>query len=107
MLTAPLDHDRDAGRRPKRFLRWIAILLSILVILFCTVVVLVRSQWFHRHVMAMVIADLQQATGGRTEIRNYHIHWYGLAMDLDDVLIHGTESDPNLALVHADRITVG
>jgi translocation and assembly module TamB len=78
----------------------------ILVIVLSAIAVL-RSRAFHRYVLAKMIEEASQATGSRVEIGDFQFHWSGPKVDLNHIVLHGTESASGPPLLQIDHLRVG
>lgn len=89
----------------KRLFGWIfgsfALLLVIAII---GGLLVLRSRGFHNYVIAKVIEKANQATGGKVEIRSFDFRLSNLTLNVDGLVIHGTESDASSPLLSIDRI---
>jgi translocation and assembly module TamB len=92
---------------PKRILRWMLVVFSIVLILVFLGSAVLNSRAVHQYVLASITAHVQHAVGGRVEIGDFSFHWFPLGVDFDRVAIHGTESDPRTPLLGIDRVAVG
>ncbi|HEV2382040.1 MAG TPA: translocation/assembly module TamB domain-containing protein [Terriglobia bacterium] len=86
---------------------WLLLPLAIILLLVSAVILVLRSNRFHRYVLTTAIEKAQQATGGRVEIGDFRFRWSGLRVDLYRVALHGTEPDRNAPLVWVDHVGVG
>ena len=59
---------------------------------------------FSNVVRMKVIAVLQDATGGRVELRAFHWNLRRLTVEVDDLTIHGLEGPGELPYAHIDRL---
>jgi translocation and assembly module TamB len=84
-----------------------AILVVLLLVTAFVGYTLLKSQGFHRYVLAKIVSAANQATGGRTEVRSVDFHWSTLSADLYDVTIHGAEPANAAPLFHVDKLTAG
>ena len=80
--------------------------LALIVILAAGIAVL-RSSGFHRYVLAKMIEKASEATGMRVEIGDFHFHFSGLKVDVDRIVVHGTESASAQPLLQVDHVRVG
>jgi translocation and assembly module TamB len=62
-----------------------------------------RSPRFEDVVRRKVIATLEDATGGRVDLRSFHWNLKTLEFEADSVTIHGREGPDELPYAHADR----
>src|SRR5271165_1966910 len=79
------------------------------VMLLATVVTIVwylRSPQFEDFVRRKVVATLEDATGGRIELRSFHWNLRRLEFEADDLTVHGREGPDQLPYAHADRAHV-
>jgi len=65
-----------------------------------------RSPRFEDVVRRKVIAKLEDATGGRVNLRSFHWKLKTLEFEADDLTIHGREGPDQLPYAHADRAHV-
>jgi translocation and assembly module TamB len=91
----------------RRILRLVVVILSVLALVAVTAVLILRSSRFHRYALGLIVAQAQQATGGRVEIGDFGFRWSGLRIDFYRVALHGTESDAGGPLLWADHIALG
>src|SRR6201992_2631116 len=62
------------------------------------------SQHFANNVRQRVISVLEDATGGRVEIKSLTWNLRHLAVEVDDLTIHGLEGAGELPYAHVDRL---
>ena len=92
----------------KRIIGWTAgIILALGLIIFVAGFFLLRSQGFHRYVIAKIIQTAGEATGGKVEVQNFDVHLSALRANLYGVVIHGTEPAGEKPLLQLDRLSVG
>ena len=73
-----------------------------------TLVLLVQhSKNFRQGILTWIGDGVQQATGARLEARDFSFRFSSLSLDVYNVVLRGTEADPNRPLLHADRLHVG
>ena len=91
----------------KRVIGWIAAVLLILIVgSGVTGIFVVRSQRFHRYVLAKIVEKGNAATGGTVEIRGYDFHWKKLTAEAYGVIIHGLEKSNEKPLLQVDKLTL-
>jgi len=78
-----------------------------LLMIALTGIALSRFRTFHRYVLAKLVEEASQATGGRVEIGDLHFRWSGLKIDLNQIVLHGTESASGPPLLQIDHLMVG
>lgn len=91
----------------RRIVHFILITLSILVLLAISALMVVRSAWFHRYALALIVSHAERATGGRVEIGDFTFHRAGLRIDFYRVELRGTEPETAPPLFWADHIGLG
>ncbi len=91
--------------KPRRKRRWIlgGIGLLILVVLIAAAFY-VRSASFNNYVRARVIARLEEATGGRVELKSLTWKLSTLQFDIRDLTIHGREAADQAPYFHAEHV---
>lgn len=94
-----------ASRR--KLLRWVLGPVALLLILVAAALLVLRSQRFHRYLIALIVEKAQQATGGRVELGDFGFRWSGLRVDLYRLALHGTEPDPRVPLLWVDHVALG
>src|SRR5271167_3878243 len=98
--------EKTATRRSHTRL-WIG--AGIVVVLLAIVVALVwylRSPRFEDFVRRKVVSTLEDATGGRIDLRSFHWNLGKLEFEADDLTVHGLEGPDQLPYAHADRARV-
>lgn len=96
--------------RPHRIWRLIGRILGGIVLLL--VVIVLGAFWyastssFANLVRGKLIDVLTTATGGRVELARFSWHPLKLAVELDDLTIHGLESPQEVPYAHVDKLLV-
>jgi translocation and assembly module TamB len=91
----------------KTNLRWIlGIVAALSMLLMVGGYFILRSREFHRLVLAKLVQQAEEATGGRVEIKNYVFHFSKLSADVYGIVIHGIESNPNQPLLSLDQLSI-
>ncbi len=86
---------------------WIEAAIGVVVLTAAIVLVwYVRSPRFADLVRRKTIATLEEATGGRVELRAFRWNLSKLEFDADDLTIHGLEAPGQQPYAHADRVHV-
>src|SRR3984885_1232960 len=70
-------------------------------------VLFLRSRYFANYALGKIVESVNEATGGRTEIRGLDFNLSTLTAHLYDVTVHGTEAANQAPLLHVDKLTVG
>ncbi len=106
--TERVAHGRGSSRNRRRWLlRWsLAVVIIVLLAMSITGYLVVRSQAFHRYLLAKMEQKADVATGGRTEIADFTFRWSSLTLKLYDLTFHGTEPPGSPALFRATRLEV-
>jgi translocation and assembly module TamB len=93
----------------KKIILWS--LAAILVLLVGGVVTLVllldHNEGFRHSILAKVEKSVWESTGARLEVRDFKLRTSNLSLDLYNVVIHGTESNPSQPLAVVDHLQVG
>ncbi len=96
-------------KRWKKIVLWS--LAAIIVLLVGTVVTLVllldHNEGFRHSILAKVEKSLHESTGAQLEVRDFSLRLSNLSLDLYNVVVHGTESDPSKPLMAVDHLQVG
>ena len=82
--------------------------LTVLALaLAASAVVVLCSGWFREKVRQRIVAEVEKATGGRTEIAAFHFDWRQLRATVDGFVLHGNEPPDAPALFRAESVAVG
>ena len=93
-------------RRARRI--WIAAAsLAAFVLMLALGAVLLRSGWFREKVRERIVAEVEKATGGRSEIGAFKFDWKQMRAEVDDFVLHGSEPKDAPPLFRAESIMVG
>jgi translocation and assembly module TamB len=92
----------------KKTFRWTAMGLGLLI---ATIVMgaflVLRSQWFHRAILAAMVQKAQAETGGKVSIEGWNIRFRPLAIEIYDVVLRGSEPSSARPLLEIGKLTVG
>jgi translocation and assembly module TamB len=92
----------------KRVFGWSAAVgLSLLVLLAVGGYLALHSARFHRYVLAQLAQQLEQATGGKAEVRDFDLHLWRLTADVYGLTVRGTEPAEQKPLLQVDKLTIG
>jgi translocation and assembly module TamB len=69
--------------------------------------ILIQTSWFHEKVRQRMVAEIENATGGRVELGSFRFDWRTLTASVRNLAIHGTEGPGEAPLFRADLIRVG
>ena len=92
----------------KKLLRWTAMVIGVVIlVLVGGGFVVLKTSWFHHHVLAHIMEEGQTATGGKLDVQDWDVHVSPLRADLYGVVLHGTESVNAKPLLQIQELTVG
>jgi translocation and assembly module TamB len=93
----------------KKIVLWaVAAILVLLVGGVVTLVLLLdHNEGFRHSILAKVDKSVRESTGARLEVRDFNLRLSNLSLDLYNVVVHGTEPDPNQPLMAVDHLQVG
>ena len=93
--------------KPKRRVPWILLALSIaLIAVAASLVAYLQSNSFRERVRRELIAKLEEATGGKVELKNLTWSFSQLRFTADDLTIHGLEAANDVPYAHVDHAQV-
>src|SRR6266567_8730296 len=90
----------------KQIGRLILVLAACALIITGAAILFLSTDFAHRYVLGMITQRLQDATGGRVEIGNFSFHRANLGADFHGIKLRGTEADPQMPLLSADRMSI-
>ena len=94
-------------RRGWRHAVYVAAALLAVVVAVCGALVWYASTpQFAARVHGSIVANLERATGGRVEIGSFQWSVRGLAIEIDDLTIHGREAPGQVPYFHVDHLTL-
>ncbi len=102
---SPQPRRRSLGVRIARGFAWIGLLLLLLV-----AVLLIALTWysktpdFDRRVRVEVVKVLEDSTGGKVEIGHISVDLWHLAIEVDNLVIHGLEAPRQAPYLRADKL---
>lgn len=111
-LSSPPSPRAGAGAATRRGLLWRVIgwtaasLLVLLVVLLAGVSYYTTTPDFQRRVAAKVVAVLEDATGGKVELGRISFQLWHLAIEADDLVIHGLEGPDQAPYLSAAKIFI-
>jgi translocation and assembly module TamB len=76
-------------------------------VLIVAAIVILQSAWFANLVREKIIASVEEATGGRVELRSFQFDWRHLRADLRGFVLHGLEPAGAPPLLTVERVEVG
>src|SRR5215467_10977312 len=99
----------------RKTVKWIKIigwslagLLALVLLVVVTGVLLIEhNPAFRQRILAKVAASVQESTGARLEVKDFHVHLRDLSLDIYGITVHGSETNPNQPLLTTDHINVG
>lgn len=103
----PSSSSRSWSRRLWRILGWAAgVILLVLILLVVGLSWYTTTADFQRRVGGEVVHVLEDATGGRVEVGHISFNLWHLAIEADDLVIHGTEGPGEMPYLSATKILV-
>src|SRR5579884_2939373 len=91
-----------------KVLRWIGIgILILIVVVIVAGFFVLRSDKFHRYVIARAEQTLAESTGGRVEIGSYTFQWHPLTITIHNLVVRGTEPANVRPLLSVDELDLG
>jgi len=105
---SPKPQKTPLPKKPRsRRLRWI--LLSTLVLLLLLVAggsLYMSTNSFQNRVGSLIASELEDATGGGVELGHVSFSLWHLAIEVDNLVIHGTEGPQEMPYLSAAKILV-
>ena len=99
--------ERSLASRIGRGVMWtILLIVVVVVVLFGAFAWYTTTADFERRVGRKVVSVLEDATGGRVELRAIHFDLWHLAVDAQGLVIHGLEEPGEAPYLAVDRILV-
>ncbi len=99
----PVRRRRNFGRLALWILLWT---LGVVAILFIGAAWYASTPSFQNRVRQAVIAQLEDATGGRVELKHFGWQLTHLEFEADDLTIHGLEAPGEVPYAHLDRLFI-
>jgi translocation and assembly module TamB len=91
----------------KRKLGWMGIVLGTFMVVFGIAgYLLLRSQGFHRYVLAKIQQQASEVTGAQVQIQNFSLHLSRLGAEAYGITIRGGEPTSAPPLVEADQLMI-
>ncbi len=90
-------------RRLKRLVTLVACLAVAAALL---LVFLAVTGLDERWARGIIVGQIEKMTGARVELGGFHFQWFGLRAELDDLTLHGRETEGMPPFVHVDQIRV-
>lgn len=91
----------------KRWLKLGLWCLGALAALLVAALIVVQTGWFREKVRQRIVAEIENATGGRVELAAFDFQWRRLSAEVRGLVIHGTEGPGEQPLFRARSIAVG
>src|SRR5262245_53503652 len=89
-----------------KIIQILAAFVILIVILVAAGYFYLKSSGFQRFALRKVVEQVDQATGGRTQIRALDFKLSTLTAHLYNIVVHGKESSHNPPLLQVDKLTV-
>jgi translocation and assembly module TamB len=81
--------------------------VGLLLLLAVTAILILQSAWFANRVREKIIASVEEATGGKVELRSFAFDWMHLRADLRGFVLHGLEPAGAAPLLTVEDVQVG
>ena len=105
--TPPTTPVPKKNHRVARFFGWLLIsLVILLIVVFLGVNLYTKTDDFQHRVGAEVKSTLEDATGGKVDIGHITFDLWHLAIEVDNLVIHGTEAPTEVPYLSAAKILV-
>jgi translocation and assembly module TamB len=99
-VTSPAAKQRHVGKRAQAAVGVVLLALAMFAAWYFT------STRFQEHMRRLLVAKIEQATGGRVELRAMRWRLAYLELEADGLTLHGTEPADQAPLFYADRIRI-
>lgn len=93
-------------RRRKIWLRMAAAAGLLLLACAAGALWVLQSEWLRERVRLKIIATVEEASGGRVEVKEFKYNWRALTAEVTGFVLHGTEPAGDPPLVTAERIAI-
>jgi len=93
----------------KRIILWgiAGIFVLIIGIAITGILLLQHSKSFRESLLGKVENSIAESSGARVSVRDFNLHLSTLSLDLYNVVVRGTETNPDEPLLRADHLGVG
>ena len=81
-------------------------LAAFTTLLVIAVVISLRTETFHRYLLARIVQGAEQSTGARIAIQKLDLRWSPFSADFYDVVVHGQEKSDQPPLLQAEHLGV-
>jgi hypothetical protein len=109
-MTYSMRHFLRTAMRRFRHISLRVVVAMAIVLFACALsfVMVVRSGWFQERVRERIIAEIENATGGRVEIGEFRFDWEHLTATVAPLVLHGAEGagEPPLASIRSISVTL-
>lgn len=89
--------------------RWkygLGVALCLMLVIIGAMILIFETGLDERWARAAVVRRIEQSTGARVELGAFHFHLFGLRAELDNLTLHGRETEGLPPFFHADRVRV-
>ncbi len=107
LTTDPAIAEPPVQQKKKRWLRRLAAIVAVLLVVLGALALYLNSDSFRQRVHDRVVADLERMTGGKVEIESFTWKLSTLQFEIRNVSIHGREVANDVPYAHADQVSVG
>ena len=93
----------------KKLIVWgvAGLIVLIIAIAITGILLLQHSQSFRHSLLMKVEKSIADSTGAQVSVRDFNLHMSTLTLDLYDIVVRGTETNPDQPLLKADHLGVG
>lgn len=93
----------------RRRIAWIAAgsIAGVLALGAAAIPLVLRSSWFYEKVRERAVSTVEEATGGRVELRSFQFDWKRWRAEFHGFVLHGNEPADRPPLFRADSVAVG
>lgn len=95
---------------PKRRLRTAALMLAavfaLIVLLAAAALLVMQTRWFRQQVAKGIVDTVEDATGGRVELRSFRYDWRSLTAEARGFVLHGKEPAGGAPLFRAASVKI-
>ena len=109
-MTAQPKEEMPVPPPAPRRRRWLWALSAVVVLSLLTLagaILTLQSAWFSNKVRERIVAEVEKASGGRTELGDFTFDWKTLKASVDGFVLHGTEGPAEAPLLSVKGVVVG
>ncbi len=93
--------------RPKKLILWLILTcLGALFVFTGAALYVVQSRWFKEQIHEKLVATVEDATGGRVELKSFQYDWYRLTAEAGGFVLRGSEPVTGPPLFRAESVRI-